>query len=443
MERFSSRQWISSETIRNPSEALKFVLATITFSETPKIVGSAAYNVHRYPGDIDIFEEVTISLTRTDAAAYYRNQFQNIAQLILLSNSRASCTTFPHRIIFSDFKAGLDTRFTLPIITQKGTEEKQMQYFNSISQYYSSELISKEEYLRFKEQISSLNFEEFEEEIRQKRTLHWTFEELLAGRKLLPTRNANEIYLNLAEALEMNTIVKLDTISWIETRFQSVEVFYHLQYIDPTNKNNQPTPFHPLANYLESLRKDILYYASSKNYNPLKVLKRMWSYCRMLSDIGAAEQKGLFTTVPDMNLTMAQPVAQLTDNCSALLEKLNPIFSSDASAINQMIADIEVLEVLLEKKSCDIDKIFFETFFFSKRVHNHLPLDKVQIFLQYEKELPSIYNKFVQYNSFDVSTFQSILQNLLSLLKPILRDLSLQFYSEVVSSSSNRNTLSL
>ena len=89
-----------SLTIRNPEnypEYLKFVLDLITFNEVPNVIGSYRYNVQKYPGDIDLFERVVISLDVDQAAKFYEEQFKIIFQKLLVNSKK---------IFINDFKVG-------------------------------------------------------------------------------------------------------------------------------------------------------------------------------------------------------------------------------------------------------------------------------------------------------------------------------------------------
>ncbi|HLX52883.1 MAG TPA: hypothetical protein VKR58_03025, partial [Aquella sp.] len=79
-----------------PTE-LKFLLDIITINEIPKVVGSYAYANHRYPSDVDVFDQVTLRLNKKQAAEEYTRLFKNIFQkLLILSND----------VYINDFKTG-------------------------------------------------------------------------------------------------------------------------------------------------------------------------------------------------------------------------------------------------------------------------------------------------------------------------------------------------
>lgn len=136
--------------------------------------------------------------------------------------------------------------------------------------------------------------------------LRWKAKQIIDGFYILP--NGNKIML--VDALEQEEITKLDVISYIMGKFLSIEVFYNLRYLD--EETNTEKDFYPLGSYTKSLLNDVAKYSSKELYAPLKVAKRLWSLSR------------------------------ITD-CSDLFNLLDPLMSSNAAALNQIKADIEVI----------------------------------------------------------------------------------------------------
>lgn len=80
------------------SQDTKDAINLITFSDSTLPVGSFKYKVHRYPGDVDIFEPVKICCTRATALNTIESQLKQIAKTVIRSKT----------IFWGDFKAGLD-----------------------------------------------------------------------------------------------------------------------------------------------------------------------------------------------------------------------------------------------------------------------------------------------------------------------------------------------
>lgn len=284
---------MSSIQFRDPElypENLKATLEQLTINEIPLVVGSTAYLQHKYPSDVDIFEIVTTDFDKEDASIFYATQFKLIAQKIK-SNSK---------LYYGDIKIGYDPRFDV-----KFSDRNQMNAFTY--SLLKNKLIDNKTFTK----LYSSSEEDYQKIIRSYKILRWSLDEIIQEKKDLPGNK----YISLKEAIQQNSLIKIDVITWIVNRYVSVEVFYNLKYRDPSGNY---VPYHQLSSYYESLYNDILIYSSEKKYNPLKVAKRLWS----LSRIG---------------------------NCENLLKSINPILSSDAAALNQVVADIETLDILLTR----------------------------------------------------------------------------------------------
>lgn len=312
-------------TIRDPEsypEKLRFTLEQVTINEIPKVVGSAAYKEHKYPSDVDVYEPVTVNMNRNEAVKFYASQFKNIFKKIMIND----------KLFYADFKLGFDPRFDLTM--QPNILERRKVALD----YLEKGLIDESVYLN----LYKADQEQFLEIIRRQRILRWTPDEVIAGRKVL----RGNVFISIEDALQQDTLIKLDVITWIINRYLSIEVFFNLQY----KENNQIFTFHQLPSYIETILRDIEFYSKEEHYNPLKVMKRLWSLSRIKS-------------------------------CTDLINELNPLLKSDAAALNQIISDIEVLNLLLNlsnsvgQKLSDevIKKIFLEILGFKKRIANHMP----------------------------------------------------------------------
>lgn len=183
--------------------------------------------------------------------------------------------------------------------------------------------------------------------------IRWNIQEVLQG--------FSSGGVSLREALSQKAVVKLDIIAWISGKFQSVEVFYNLRFRE-SGVAKEYLEFYPLRDYVMSLLEDIKMYVSPSEYNPLKVIKRLWSLSRI-------------------------------QNCQDLIEIIDPLLSSDVAALNQLKSDIEILIALnlkfysqIENQSTlvipamnsrsqrwhtDINRMFFQVLSISKRLLNH------------------------------------------------------------------------
>jgi len=149
---------------------------------------------------------------------------------------------------------------------------------------------------------------------RDKLIVRWTPEEIIAGFKILP----GNINLNLLDAMETISPVKLDIIRYVDDRFIEASTFFWL-----TKKRDGEIEFiNRPDNYEElfevTLKNEVKKYSSPETFKIFKAVKRMWSLARLKGDIET-------------------------------LKKLQPIIISNLSLLSQINADLETITFLYEK----------------------------------------------------------------------------------------------
>jgi len=316
--RSSGDRHIRARNLETLPEELRFALDEVTINETPRLVGSIAFANHRYPSDIDVFERVNVHLGREAALNFLIDQFKNIMQKIIINPN----------LYYSDFKAGEDYRFQMMLEDTSTTDRL------DISRHlFDQDLVSKKEYEVLVRAAGDVN--EFSEALRLHRVLRWTPLEVIRGYKELPKRTT----ITLKEALGQPSVVKLDTVIWSLGRYQALEVLYNLNYLE----NGRFVAFFPLGSYVTNLLDSIKKFSATKDYNPLKVAKRLWSL-------------------------------SLVVECTDLMKALDPILSSDAAAVNQVISDMEVLTDFMDRplRKEAVTNVFLELLGMHKRLSNHL-----------------------------------------------------------------------
>lgn len=381
--RFSSIQHLSLRDPQEYTESLKEVLKQITMNETAKVVGSAAYKVHKYPSDIDVFEQVTANMSRDVALDFYVDQFKNIAQRLQVNS---------HYFKFTDFKSGMDRRFDVKL--PKVTSKEYLQHLTvELANKYS---LPKNIAVDLFQATESLN--EFKDRLKKYRDLHWTLEEMVEGSKKLFDCSV----ITLREALNMDTVTKLDVVVWSSGRFLSVEAFFHLRYI---NQQGEIMVFHSLGNYIQGLREDIEKYSSEYYYSPLKIAKRMWSLSKVL-------------------------------DCENLLEALNPLFSSNTAALNQISSDAEILQLLLETNLTkkQIVELFSESLMFYKRASNHLEESVYPYFQWLINQVAPLYHYWRSTGVLCREEVYKLLQKVRDVLKPVIVKESAEYLKMVLES---------
>lgn len=375
----------NSQYVRDPEDypdALKFTLEQLTINEIPKVVGSTAYIQHKYPSDVDVFENVIVNMNKNDAALFYANEIQNIVKKVIVNDD----------LFLADFKIGFDPIYNVNL--DNSSQQSRIDYTKNL---YDNKYINEVDYNNIIDNSSDID--NFYLILRQYKLLRWTPNEIIEGKKKLT--NNREILLY--SAIEQDSLIKMDVITWVVNRYLSIEIFFLLSYAE----NNTIILFHPLGNYKDSLSDDVKKYSISKYYNPLKVAKRLWSLSRI-------------------------------SNCSDLMNVINPLLNSDAAALNQVRADIETISILLNKnnerkRKLDISRVFLSILGFSKRIANH----SFNI-LMIELYINNIFNQWTIWKNTGILNIENISDNLIhidNILKNDIIDKSKDFINTINTSN--------
>ncbi len=355
--------------LKDPSDypdSLKYVLDVVTINETPNVVGSAKYMAAKYSGDVDVFESVNVDMNKKDAVDLYSNLISTIAIEIMMTN---------RKILFNGSKAGTDTRFQM---TDEMSKYNRKKFANNLC---LMNLISHCEH----EELDKMNEEEFKDKLKKLHVLRWSLHELAAKKKQL----RGDKVMTLNEAICMPDMVKIDVISYIEGRLQSIEVVYIFKY-----KNK---PIQDLGDYEERMRSDFEKYSSPEHYNPLKLMKRVFAYSRVI-------------------------------DCGEIIKLFTPLYAADMSALNQIVADIEILRNLVEMQPhCPISIMLLEVNGFKKRLYNHKQSDVCNKL----EPITDIWLEWKDTGYFNSELFLSIINELEKDLKVIIFDLSKTFMDKI------------
>ena len=309
------------KNVRSFSKETQNFINLVTIQEDIKPVGSQKFSVARYPGDIDLMEVVEHCCTIDDATKKIAKAIQKIARDIKETTN----------IYMGDFKAGLDVRY-LSLRDAMGEVNEYGKVINYDGDKLQNILIR----LRKKRLITNHEFTKLTRLIVKKPTayqwttlfklakeywvIRWSIDEVIEGKKELGIKIAEKKTMTLEDALRYKTITKLDLWAPVDGRFTEITNFISISYM---NKEGKVIPVSPgLARYLERMIGDIKHYGDKKleSYLPMKMAKRMWALAVYIDD-------------------------------KKVLRKLYPLFSSGASMLYQIDAEIEVLIEMLEDES--------------------------------------------------------------------------------------------
>lgn len=276
-------------------------------------VGSQKYKVHKYPGDIDLFEAVQECCSLKSSSVKIAQRIQKIAKQIQQTPN----------VYWGDFKAGLDMRFWIDIGYKEDKLSQSSEYNprairSSLGKLYDNKLLSEEEYTNIirlvksePDLMSDEDRETLYDSLRKLYVLRWSVDDVING--YLNHRGKKIV---LEDALTQPSIVKLDIWACPNGRYTEITNFFMLSYLDEQGKQ------HPvnieLDDRVDMLLRDIRKYSSKQHRKSLKYAKRLW----LLSDLKRS-----------------------TD----IAKRLYPLFSSNAALLNQITSEIETLMLMTEK----------------------------------------------------------------------------------------------
>ncbi len=254
---------------KNPksfSDQVKDTIRIVTFNPDVLPVGSFMFKDIRYPGDIDILEFYNGCCDERSVANAASNRLRQMIYEI----------TQQKDIYFSEFKSGLDMNML------ENSKIARAQGNIALAELYKA-----------------------------KSVLRWTEQEVLSGMKELSTG----AYIDLADSLAYDTIVKLDIWSLTGDRYIESSNFMILTY---TDKDGKEHPINAkLFNLVDRVREDVEKYLK---INPFKALKRIW----ILANV--------FKKPDDIKLR----------------DKITDLVSSDVGLLYQLITDIETVRLMAE-----------------------------------------------------------------------------------------------
>lgn len=304
--------------LRKPSEysqEVNNILKIITTNSNIFPVGSYKYKIHKYPGDIDIFETLKSCCLYSEARFAISKKIQKIAKKILKQKN----------IFLGDFKAGIDSR--LEIYIGKTKQNKVIDYDRKlikrkIDNLKSQNLLTQKEYnkiLKFlKININITDWEKLKKFINDKYIIRWDIDEIIKGQKKL---RGNKI-LYLDEAISHDTVCKIDIWAQINNRY--IEITNWFLIVQKKKDGSEKILGMDLGDYISNIEEDIYKYSSKEHRNSLKTAKRLFNKYKFL------------------NKTK-------NDKYAKKLTKLSPLFSSDMAKLSQITSESEVLRFLLEK----------------------------------------------------------------------------------------------
>ena len=365
----------------------ELMIISLKPSEMATPFGSAIYRMQPYGADIDALQHI-----------HYNTEYETIQQFIRAL--RHIVLTLDRNHVYSEFKCGLDWNYVIIVGKfENGIFTPDKELVNILKDRHQRSLLSDKEYatmmnaLKLVEDnkddtnINSMAYDYIFDLLRNKMVLRWSKKDILKG-WIATTYNPR--YL-LAEALNDETIVKIDLISLVNGKFVEVTNILFLAY--PETAGNGEVEYIPINVSEEKLHSRGLspdiekLYCSNKFYSPFKACKRIYAEMRRIHNY-------------------------------EYLTKLAPIIRHDISRLYQLKSQIETFLIILSRSKAKyyINLINHQLQEIKGQLTYVLDLSQEEI-IKFSKEIDDIYltgNLLLKYEKIDklIKAFKSIIQYL-------------------------------
>lgn len=279
------------------------------------LIGSASYRFAKYPSDYDIFEEINVCCSEEQLVNFFVKSIKRIVNDVI--NKKYHW--------FLELKCGNDPRFKLNIGKYySGYFIINHEFVKVMNNYYLQNLISQEEINEINRvskmaKPGQLEYEEISKIVREHYVIRWNAKEVLSGMK-----NINGLIIKLEQAVKDVSQINIEILAIVNDKVTDLSNFFILIYKDEFGKlhviNLPLGAYEDFYNFFsENLKKAIEKVALSiLEFNPLKLVKRYWSY-------------GKFT------------------NDENLINKLIPILNSDCAYLGQIRSELKTIQKLVEE----------------------------------------------------------------------------------------------
>lgn len=326
---------------RDVINEIKLFSTSVDGEMTSTPFGSYMYRLQKYPGDIDLVEDYYCCESAEQTIVKFEKSLKQIVRRIMNTRSH----------YYSETKVGIDKRFDFDVGQIHNGNFTPNKFLKLIlKEYVELEIFSQTEYnviLNILKQPQNQDtYDVINNIIRDHRILRWEGYEILQGKKKLP----GGVTLPLKLALTVDSLVKIDEITKIDNRFIEVTDIYFLSFGSPEENPEDREFINHMINELD-IQIEKLYY-SNMFYNPFKMVKRMFSLCRM---------KKVF---PEFR---------------AILKKLFLFVSSNTSLLYQIKSELDTIILLMNISRPPLKAIDEQIDHMKNRLATVLEYDNAQV----------------------------------------------------------------
>lgn len=367
----------------------------------PAVVGSYGYRVQKYPADIDLMESVDqIKVYGTwhpatdpvELAEAFAKKIKNVIRDIQHKPL--------HHLL--DFKAGIDPRYHVVLgKMENGVLSLDEKFIPTMIELTEAGYYSTTEFKAIYDLAASGNdqrvYDGLTKLLRAHYVLRWSAEEIIKGKKTLPLGAK----ITLVEAILQKQLVKMDISAFVGDRLMEVSNIWTFMFLKADGSYQNITPLPSLDNVPFDIEK---LFWSDMYFSPFKVVKRIFSYSRLMYLKQKNSYKG--------------------QQFEKILRQTVGFISGDTSLMYQMRSEIETMLALHEMKIPLGEKITRQINGFKNRIFSDVRLDEKSALL-----LTKMVDEFLL--SGQRTKDFSILEMLSKALKSIINERAIQFLINV------------
>lgn len=347
------QQIIANRPFESYPEDIKHELELLTINkDNYTIIGSASYKIQKYPSDLDLHEVIELCCNEDNVVNFFVRELKKIVKKVISKRTH----------YFIELKCGIDNRFFIsPGEYNNGYFKLDPDFFNHIKRLFNSGLISNEE-AKLINNIKNMNnpgkleYEQLLKLLRDHYVIRWNAQEVIKGFKILP----GKIKITLDECVRQKSQINIEIISLINGKFTDLSNFFILSYTDKDGNIYQINlPQESYTNFQEFLTDGLKssiekLWFSNLDYNPFKMIKRMWSLARITRDQNLIDK---LLPIISSNISLASQIKSYLGTMIKVIEKVkSPPYISIIKELENMKTEITNILQIDNNEEISIDE---------------------------------------------------------------------------------------
>ncbi len=312
--------------------------------------GSAIYRLQKYPGDIDLIENLMDYGTKDQVVDRFIVAFKKVVKRVQSSKMH----------YYSEVKAGLDDRYKIDVGSlTNGVYKRSKELIPKVNYLFNNGLIHETDYdliiLAAKGKTAN-NYDVVKFILREYYVLRWSAKQILADKNV----NMGKTFTIKDAIMDsgVDTLFKLDEITIILGKFAEVTNVYQLDYAEKGGDDIIPV-IGPPDDVVKQLKLEVekLYY-SNIFYNPFKIIKRMFALAQTPKHRGKPEYNEIIMKIARFVSGDTSMLYQLKSELEAILVVIEKTKAPPIATINKQIDSMKFrLSTYLKIESNELEQL--------------------------------------------------------------------------------------